>query len=127
MDGAFGGCALTLAKKGMDDMEQNEQKSLEQIVEEIQKQPVTVKDQVVGFILSVLFIGLCVGTWLYPDLISIDTGNFSGHGGRKIARILNFIWSRPVGTVAGIIGLLVGRGVLTQKVGSIPADKKKKG
>jgi len=61
---------------------------------------------VVGLI-GIALIGLCVGTWLSPDLLSaIDPSNFSGRGGRRIATLITYLWWRPVGTIAGVIGLL---------------------
>lgn len=105
-------------------MSETEGKSLEQKVDEIRSEPVTAKDKVIGVVIAVLFIALCVGVWAKPDLISLDTSEFSGRGGRTIARILNIIWSRPAGTIAGIVGLLVGWGALTKKVGELPSTPK---
>ncbi len=101
-------------------MSETECKSLEQKVDEIRSKPITAKDKVIGTVVAVVFIALCVGTWFKPSLISLDTSEFSGRGGRAIARIVNIIWSRPAGTIAGIVGLLVGWGILTKKVGEIP-------
>ena len=106
-------------------MSENEGKSLEQKVNEIRSEPITEKDKLIGVILAAVFIALCIGVWLKPDLISLDTSEFSGRGGRAIARILDVIWSRPAGTVAGILGLLVGWGALTKKVGEVPGKLKK--
>jgi hypothetical protein len=71
-------------------------------------------------IIAILLIALCVGVWLVPDLIPVDSLDVSGRGGRKIARFIHFIWSRPVGSIAGVIGLIVGWGAITKKVGEIP-------
>jgi len=106
-------------------MSRTEGKSLEQKLDEIRSEPVTAKDKVIGIVIAVVLIALCVATWLDPDLISLDTSDFSGRGGRAIARVVNIIWSRPTGTIAGIVGLLVGWGALTKKVGEVPGGTKK--
>jgi len=94
--------------------------SLEDSMAEIRKEPITAKDKIVGMIIAILLIALCVGVWLVPDLIPVDSLDVSGRGGRKIARFIHFIWSRPVGSIAGVIGLIVGWGAITKKVGEIP-------
>lgn len=69
----------------------------------------------VGMAIALVLIGLCVGTWAVPDLIGIDSSELSGRGGRKIVFFLNILWSRPVGTIAGIFGVLVAWGALSKK------------
>jgi hypothetical protein len=100
----------------------NDEKTLEQKVDELRSEPITAKDKAVGFLIAVVLLALCVGVWIQPDLIGVDSSDFSGRGGRKIARILNIIWSRPTGTVAGIFGLIIGWGAITKKVGTIPGS-----
>ncbi len=106
-------------------MKESDSKSLEKAVGEIRSQPITVKDKVLGIAIAVVLIALCVGTWFKPDLVSIDTSQFSGRGGRSIARILNVVWSRPAGTIAGIVGLITGWGTMAKKVGETPGGAKK--
>jgi hypothetical protein len=84
------------------------------------KEPITIKDKALGAVIAIVFFALCAGTWLSPGLLSLDISQFSGRGGRTIAWLVNTIWSRPVGTIAGIIALIMVWGLLTKKVGDRP-------
>jgi C4-dicarboxylate transporter len=103
----------------------NDDKTLEQKVDELRSEPITAKDKAVGLLIAVVLLALCIGVWMKPDLIGVDSSDFTGRGGRKITRILNIIWSRPTGTVAGVFGLIIGWGALTKKVGSKPSSDSK--
>lgn len=78
---------------------------------------ITIADRIVGLVVGLLFIGLCTGIWLKPDLIS---GNVDKLGGPAIASALDLVWSRPVAIISGIIGLFVAWGSITRKTGAGP-------
>ena len=64
------------------------------------------KDKLVGVVLILVFVGLGVGMIVHPDLISDDVDPV----GRKTQGILNLIdlvWSRPVGGLTKLLGLLM--------------------
>ncbi len=96
----------------------DEKTTLEEKVDALRKEPLTAKEKTGAIVVAVVLIALCIGVWLLPDLIGVDTSELSARRGRGIARMLNFIWSRPVGTVAGVVGLLVGWSALKTKVGT---------
>lgn len=83
------------------------------------KEPVTMADKLKAGVLALVLIGFCVAVWRVPDLLNVDPADFSARGGRKIARMLNWLWSRPMATLAGLLGLLVGWGALTAKVDAV--------
>lgn len=80
--------------------------------------PVTVRDKAIGLIIAALLLALCAGTWLKPDLVStLNASRSSDPGGQDLARLLDILWSRPAGGVAGALGLFIAWGALTRKVG----------
>ncbi len=95
-----------------------EKQSLGESVEAMAKEPLTAKEKIGAIVVAVVLIGFCVAVWVLPDLVNIDTSELSGRRGRGIAGVLNFVWSRPLATVAGVIGLLVGVSALRTKVGA---------
>lgn len=97
--------------------------SLKQQIDTIRREAVGAKDKLTASIVAFVFIAFCIGVWVMPDLFSIERSEFTGRGGRRIARSLKFIWSRPVGSIAGLIGLLLAWGVCTRKIGEIPAGE----
>ena len=74
---------------------------------ELPTEPRSLKDRLIGLVLAIAFIGLCAGIWLAPDLIGMDSAEYTGRTARKVAFFVNLLWSRPVGTIAGILGLLM--------------------
>ena len=106
-------------------------KSFEQIVAEAReaKEPVTLKDKLGSFLLAAVFIGLCVGMWMKPDLFSIDTSDLGNtRGVRKLNGLLNiidFFWSRPLGVILGLLGVSGLLSSFKMKVGEIPGGEKK--
>lgn len=83
------------------------------------RKPLTTKDRVVGGAMALALIALCVGIWVKPDLFAfVDASEMSGRGGRKVANILAIIWSRPVGTIAGLLGVLVLLGAVLRRGGA---------
>lgn len=81
--------------------------------------PVTAKDRVAGVVVALVFLGLCAAMMLWPDLGLVPADyDPSGRGGRKVMgllKIAEMVWSRPVGGIAGVLGLLIAFGSLTNK------------
>jgi hypothetical protein len=69
--------------------------------------------RVIGGLFALALLGLCAGTWLAPDLLSFaQEVDVSGRGGRRIVNLINLLWSRPAGTIAGLLGLFIAFGVI---------------
>jgi hypothetical protein len=81
--------------------------------------PVTAKDRVTGIVVALVLLGLGAAMILWPDLGLVPAdADPSGRGGRKVVgllKIAEMVWSRPVGGIAGVLGLLVAFGSLTNK------------
>ncbi|MBT62001.1 hypothetical protein QEH52_18630 [Coraliomargarita sp. SDUM461003] len=91
----------------------NENESLESKVEEILNEPTTTKDIVIGAILGLTLIGYCAAVWLNPGLLDFDGEGPSGKGGRKVVRVMGWIWNRPVASIGGLFGLLITFGTIS--------------
>lgn len=89
----------------------------ENLLEAAAKEPITARDRIIGGIIALVLIGFCVGVWLAPDLVGVDTSELSGRKGRSVGNIVNLLWSRPAGTIAGALGLLMAWGVLMKGSG----------
>jgi len=80
------------------------------------------KERLVGFAIAVALILIGVATWLWPYLDLVPQESLqdatSGSGGRRVVgllRILEFLWSRPVGTLLALVGCGVLWGVFAKK------------
>ncbi|MEI6808879.1 MAG: hypothetical protein WCN95_09150 [bacterium] len=98
-------------------MNQNEMSAFKRAAGKMKGAPVTVRDKVVGVVIGLVFIALCAGILLNPDLVSENATSISGSGGQLMLRVIDIIWSRPTGAISGIIGLFVGWGSITRKTG----------
>lgn len=74
-------------------------------------EPLTTKDRVIGGVQAVVVAGLGVTMLLYPVLgIVPDGADPSGRGSRRILgllRLVEWIWSRPVGVILCLLAALV--------------------
>ena len=89
----------------------------EELLEEGEK-GLTPKDRVKGILLSLTFIVLGASMWFWPEFLSMEGIDPSGRGGRRVALILEVIWSRPVGL---ILALAVRRHKPVSLAGASPA------
>jgi hypothetical protein len=80
---------------------------------EASKKPLTAKDRVVGIVIALVLIGLCIGMWIRPDILPVESSDL-GRGGRRVVLIVEFVWSRGIGAILGLVGLLVIYGSLTK-------------
>lgn len=86
------------------------------------QQTFTLKDRFIGFAIAAIFILIGLATWLWPHLHLVPQESIQdatlGRGGRRFAgflRILEFLWSRPLGTLLAVVGACVLWGVFTRK------------
>lgn len=86
------------------------------------EQPRTLKDRAVALTLAVIFVGLGAAMVYRPVLLDAVQGKLSGRSSRRIAATFELIWSRPVGVVAVLLGLLLLWGVFSRGAG--PADRR---
>ncbi len=98
-------------------MQQNDSgnKSLKDELLEANKEPLTLKDRIIGILIAAGLIAFGVCTWLWPELIAESGADPSGRGGRKILFVLNLLWSRPVGSIGILLGIAAVHGALTKK------------
>ncbi len=82
----------------------------------------TLKDRLIGFGLAAVLILIGLATWLWPHLHLVPQEALQdatlGRGGRRfvgILRIVEFLWSRPLGTLLAVVGACVMWGVFTRK------------
>jgi hypothetical protein len=92
---------------------------LEELAEE-SNEPMTMKDRIIGLLIAIILGGLAVGMWLTPEFLSISTTSTSGRGARKIAWLLEIIWSRPLAVIIALLAIMAIWGALTKKSGEKP-------
>jgi len=82
-------------------------------------QPIPLKERLIGFGLAAVLILIGVVMWIWPDLGLVpEDAHAGGRGSRKIIgflRLLEWLWSRPVGAIFIIVGAVVLYGVLTRR------------
>lgn len=86
-------------------------------------EPVTIKDKLFGLLFAAIFIGLCAAIWLKPDLVSNNEAAISESCGKVTTQVLEVLWSGPVGILAGLVGLFIGWGAITKKLGTLPGQE----
>jgi hypothetical protein len=83
------------------------------------EEPYTLKERLIGLGLALAFLLIGVAMWKWPDLGLVpDEADPSGRGGRRLVlvlRVLEWLWSRPVGTILGFVGGAVLYGALTRR------------
>lgn len=82
------------------------------------EKPLTVMDRVIGVGLGLVFAGLGVWMLIDPSLSIIGDETATGRGGRKVAglvRLVEMVWSRPLGVILVVLGVLVLFGAVTKK------------
>lgn len=80
------------------------------------EEPLTLKDRVVGALISLVMLVLAAGMFVRPALLPSDASQ--GVSGRRTSGLLSLVdlvWSRPVGVMLILLGLLVLYGSLTKK------------
>ena len=82
----------------------------------------TVKERFAGFAIAAVLILIGLATWLWPHLHlvpqeAIQEATFGRGGWRFVGllRVVEFLWSRPLGTLLAVVGAFVLWGVLTKK------------
>jgi hypothetical protein len=75
-----------------------------------ERDEITRKDRI-GFVaVASLFASAAVAMWLWPDLsTALADADPSGPGGRKVLtwlRLLDLVWSRPLGVACGAFALM---------------------
>ncbi len=87
----------------------------EELIAEAEK-PLTMKDRLVGIVIAVIMFALAAGMFVRPVLLAgADSGDVSGMRTRGFMNIIEMAWSRPVGGILVLIGLLVVWGSLTKR------------
>jgi len=70
--------------------------------------PITMGQVLFGVVFAALTGALCYYTWTNPDLLdSLLEADTSGRGARKVKWILNLVYNRVIGSLGGVLGLLV--------------------
>lgn len=83
---------------------------------EMDRQPsAAARSCVAGIALGVILIAYGVAVWADPNLIAIDVTEIQGQGLRSLARKVNLLWSRPVATVAGALGVVIASRAIMKK------------
>lgn len=77
--------------------------------------PFTLKDRFIGLLIVLVMFGLTAGMFLRPVLFQPDTSEMGRHRTRGVFMLVDLEWSRPVGVVLALIGLLVLWGSLTRR------------
>lgn len=98
-------------------MKQTGESPFMQTAAKVKSEPVTFKDKIVGLAIGLVFIALCAGILLKPDLVTASAAITSGSAGPVVERILDTVWSAPVAIISGIIGLFTAWVAVTRKVG----------
>lgn len=87
----------------------------EELIAEAEK-PLTMKDRLVGIVIAIVMFALAAGMFVRPVLLSsADTTDVSGRRTRGLLNIIDLAWSRPVGGILILVGLLVVWGSLTKR------------
>lgn len=66
----------------------------------------SLKDKLVGVVLILVFLGVGIGMIVHPNLIPDDVDP-SGRRTQGIINLIDIVWSRPVGVIAILLGLLM--------------------
>lgn len=86
----------------------------DELLAESQK-PLTMKDRFVGVFIALVMFGLAAGMFIRPVLLGGAGDDLGGRKTRGYINLIEMVWSRPVGGVLILLGLLVLFGALTKK------------
>jgi hypothetical protein len=85
--------------------------------------PVTLKDRIVGLVLALAFGTFGVCTWIWPRIAALSEAHPGGRGGRRAKLWLDLLWSRPVGSIAIVLAVVILWGVITKRSASSPSGQ----
>lgn len=81
--------------------------------------PLIMKDRLGGLLIAVVMFGLAAGMFIRPVLLgSTEDADVTGRRANKLLWLVELGWSRPVGGLLVLLGLLVVWGSLTKRSAS---------
>lgn len=96
-------------------MSSPQQERMEKAVEKAITEPSTLKDRIIAIVIALALTGFGAATWLWPDYVASQPSTPSGGRGSRYHFVLWLLWNRPVGSIAGLLGLSVLWGAFTKK------------
>lgn len=99
-------------------MSNPQQERIEKALDKALTDPTTMKDRVIAVVFGLALIGFGVATWVWPECLASQEHTPTGRRGRTYFLILWLLWNRPVGSIAGLLGLTASYGALFRRTKS---------